>query len=830
MKGYVLPLLVISVTNLLGVRGFNLSNYRLPTNTYPVEYYLTLDLTKPELDTYHAQSWIVMNVTEEDTYDFTFSVNPEYVNLTSLELEAYTVTFICHLAESNNVTQLMGVSCMYDMFENDTTSIVMNYRANYSTDEPRGLIKKNFTINDTDNWVIYTQFEPTSFRKVFPSFDEPSFKAPMRLFVEHHLNLTVISNMEALDTFQTNHFLQSTSFKDTPKMSTYLLAVVAGPNDTWSEYYSPQNENHSFSIFAQKIFEENLSVAMENGPKLLDLIGTWTGLPYESLGNPKMTFAALPGPGGAMENWGLVVFAEQIIIDEGSKTTEKTLESSLKIMAHELSHQWFGDYVTLNWWSELWLNEGFATYFQYYFGHLLSEDLGLDKTFVIENLQTALEADGADTIPLSNDDANVNSEQEATDGLNKYSKITYAKGASILRMIRYTLGDDVFQKAIQNYLQEHALGNVRASDFIQQLQSALSTDTQQPDLSTYLHAWIYQPGYPVLKTSFSSDESENVTITINAYKFNTTEESIWYIPFTYVSSDNPEKVETVWIEPGKSFNYTLTSSANSWSVINPDARGFYRVEYDSESVSRIINVLNNSLTYANISVLSRAQILDDIFAFAIVNNGTYETALSVGSYLRYETDYHPWYVFLNEIELLLDTVQDTDQIEYIKTEVLALVESQLVIPQGQSSKNLSHTEILKRNLLLHWACKLNQSDAIEYVKGQYSSFKNNTDSIDTDFRDVIICHGIVNSDNSTEEMNEMVELFQATVNPQKKYDVVKGLTCAENGHLFASYLKSASAENLPIGKQFWADTVHALKERCAKDSLSSLSCLDLYKL
>lgn len=209
------------------------------------------------------------------------------------------------------------------------------------------------------------------------------------------------------------------------------------------------------------------------------------------------------------------------------------------------------------------------------------------------------------------------------------------------------------------------------------------------------------------------------------------------MPVTYATSDAPfwGNATTSWISPGETFEYNISKSDDSWSVINVNAAGFYRVDYDLDSLARIMKVLNNSETYTQIPVLSRAQILDDLFNIAKFyteedegdNDRPYVNAFAAAQYLRHEDEYYPWYTYLKEVQYLLDEIVENDVTERtLEADALELIEAQLVIPNDSNSVNLPHSEILKRNLLLDWACKLGNKEAIQYVTEQFASYKKDT--------------------------------------------------------------------------------------------------------
>ncbi|CAG9770646.1 unnamed protein product [Ceutorhynchus assimilis] len=807
------------------VNGYNLSDYRLPKYAVPSFNYFSVDLRNPEANTFNAKAWIQVTLPEPVT-ELVLNVDPNYVDIKSLGVDMGSASFVCSPGNYSAETQEMVLFCLEDLDDeiitasqpNDTTAMFrIDYTANFS-DEPMGLYKNKFKVNNSASYVIYTQFEPTYLRRVFPSFDEPNIKAPVRVGVANNKNLTVVSNMD---------YAENYGFMDTPNMSTYLVAIVAGPNETWTTYRLSETYQFNFSVFAQRIHADYVWFALENGPHLMHLMGTYTDLPYETLGISKMTFAALPGMSGAMANWGLITFGEALLLDEGDRTPHRSTISLLTKMAHEIAHQWFGNYVTHNWWSELWLNEGFATYFEWYLSNLVETQYEYDKLFLINVLQPALQADGPNMVPLSNEESKVNTPQEIEDAFSN-NAINSNKGASFIRMIRHALGEEVFQRAIQTYLKDNALKNVEASNLVDHLQAALP-NTTDVNLTLYLNSWIYEPGYPILKTSIGATKSGSLIVSIDIYTFqpslNNTdrEESKWWVPVTYATSDEPfwDNATTFWINPGRTFGYFIQDINDSWGVLNVHASGYYRVDYDTDSLARIFRVLNNADTYTQIPVLNRAQLIDDLFNIAKYyverqegyKDRPYENAFSFVQYLKHEEEYLPWHTFLKEVQYLLNNLEDETTLKTLKADVLELIEAKLDFPNGTVIPLVSPLVILRSNLLLDWACKLGHEGAIEYVKGKFDMYKTDPKSIDNDYRDTIICYGVQNSNSPNTDYDTLMDIHAKSSIPQEQQEILIGLTCFSNADILDKYLATTLEDDPPIAKHFWPDIFNALCQR-----------------
>nr|CAI5832041.1 unnamed protein product [Callosobruchus analis] len=233
-----------------------------------------------------------------------------------------------------------------------------------------GFYRSSYTENGKLKNLAATQFEPVYARRAFPCFDEPSFKAPFQVSIAHPKQYRALSNTPVSESFSVTSTTIRTQFERTPEMSSYLVAFVVSEFEKAKETDSTDPQ---WNVFARPSAKNSMETALKYTPKLVELMGEWTGLKYTDLGNKQFYQVAIPDfAAGAMENWGLITYREVDLLDEGSHTSANAKQTIISTVAHELSHQWFGDYVTLDWWSDLWLNEGFATYFQNHLANLVS--------------------------------------------------------------------------------------------------------------------------------------------------------------------------------------------------------------------------------------------------------------------------------------------------------------------------------------------------------------------------------------------------------------------------------------------------------------------------
>ncbi|MBQ2659964.1 M1 family metallopeptidase [Candidatus Saccharibacteria bacterium] len=345
----------------------------------------------------------------------------------------------------------------------------------------QGAYLSTYKHQNREKTLVSTQFESHYARECFPCIDEPAAKAVFELSIsipEKDKDI-VISNMPIKNVVKNTTF-----FEPTPRMSTYLLAFVIG------EFQSKTIKNQhgvditTFVPLNQR--PETIDFANEIAAKSLDYYDELFGTPYPL---QKLDQVAIPDfEAGAMENWGLVTYRESCLLaDENSSLDTK--KSVAVTISHELSHQWFGNLVTMNWWDDLWLNESFASVMEYYAIDAIHPEYNIWEDFFTGGCLSALRRDallGVQAVKQSvNDPAEI---ATLFDGA-----IVYAKGAHLMLMLIRLMGEKQFFKGIKKYFAKYAYQNTEGDNLWSSLRPFANFDVK-----SFMHAWISQPGYPVL--------------------------------------------------------------------------------------------------------------------------------------------------------------------------------------------------------------------------------------------------------------------------------------------------------------------------------------------
>ena len=374
--------------------------------------------------------------------------------------------------------------------ENGNHTICINFSGTI-TDAMHGLYPCYFTHDGIKKQLFATQFESHHAREVFPCVDEPAAKAEYDLTLITRPGITVLGNMP-VKYEEENGSSRTTTFEKTPRMSSYLLAFVIGELHKKSARTKSGVEVNVWATPAQN--ENTLDFALDIATRSIDFYDEYFGVKYPL---PKSDHVALPDfSSGAMENWGLITYRESCLLADPELTPESSRRFIATVIAHELSHQWFGNLVTMQWWNDLWLNESFANMMEYVAIDALQPDWHMWEDFATNEVTAALRRDSLDGVQSVQ--ADVNHPDEISTLFDP--AIVYAKGGRLLVMVRKLIGEEAFRAGLKSYFEKFAYKNTVGNDLWQELESA----SGQP-IVNLMNAWISQPGLPVVSVSNSHD-------------------------------------------------------------------------------------------------------------------------------------------------------------------------------------------------------------------------------------------------------------------------------------------------------------------------------------
>ena len=455
-----------------------------------------------------------------------------------------------------------------------------------------------------------TQFEATDARRAFPSFDEPDYKATFDITAVADKGQVAISNYKVVSDTPGPGDKHTVKFATTAKMSSYLAALVVGN----FEYVEDSVDGIPIRVYSTPGKKEMGRFALDATKYIVGYYDKYFGIKYPY---GKLDLIALPDfSAGAMENIGCITFREVLLlIDEkqGSVGLKKTIAS---VTSHEIAHMWFGDLVTMKWWDDVWLNEGFATWmsskplekWKPEWNFDLDDVSGTGGTLSVDSL--------ANTRPIHQAAETPAQIQELFDG------IAYGKAASVLRMLESYLGEETFRAGVNAYLQKHQYANSTADDFWD-TQAA----TSNKPVDKVMPTWVKQPGAPIVNVKAQcSGNSTSVTLAQQRYyvdriKFEGANDQLWQIPLCLKgSASRGAKCELM---TKKEETFTLPGCSN-WVLTNAGATGYYRTGYQPDAVRALATDAETKLTPGE-----RISLQNDIWASVRVGREP------VGDYLAF---------------------------------------------------------------------------------------------------------------------------------------------------------------------------------------------------
>lgn len=390
-------------------------------------------------------------------------------------------------------------------------------------DKMAGFYRSKYTSADgTEKYLATTQFEATDARRALPCGDEPALKATFDVCLVVPEGMTALSNMPVRTTTWRDDGLVEVRFDRTPVMSTYLLAMIVGDLEYTETFTNNQTRIRVYSVQDKS---SQGAFALETARRVLEFYNEYFRINYPL---PKLDMIAIPDfAAGAMENWGLVTYRENSVLIDPANSSSAAYQCVAEVVAHELAHMWFGNLVTMQWWTHLWLNEGFATWMAAFAMDALFPEWDIWTQFVSDAYANALSLDGLrSSHPI---EVEVGHPDEIS---QIFDAISYYKGASIIRMIHDYIGALAFRSGLHTYLMRHAYNNATTED----LWTALSEESSLP-VHTIMDTWTKQAGYPLITVH----QQKEFVILANQERFlaggdelsDTERNQRWQIPLPY---------------------------------------------------------------------------------------------------------------------------------------------------------------------------------------------------------------------------------------------------------------------------------------------------------
>nr|XP_020506937.1 aminopeptidase N-like [Labrus bergylta] len=612
-------------------------------------------------------------------------------------------------------------------------------------DDLGGFYRSEYMENGVKKVVATTQMQPTDARKAFPCFDEPAMKAVFHITLIHQNRTVALSNGEEKESSNINmdgQAVQMTVFKPTEKMSTYLLAFIVSD----FEFISENIGGVLIRIFARKpaIDAGQGEYALNKTGPILKYFESYFSSKYPL---PKSDQIALPDfNAGAMENWGLITYRETALLYDEEYSSNSNKERIATIIAHELAHMWFGNLVTLRWWNDLWLNEGFASYVEYLGADNAEPDWNVKDLIVLNDVHRVFAIDAlASSHPLSSKEEDIQKPEQISE---LFDAISYSKGASVLRMLSDFLTETVFTKGLQSYLDEFKFGNAVYTDLWKHLEKAvIESGTSLPStVHEIMNTWVLQMGFPVVTINTATGvvsqkhfllDSDSVVTTPSIYNYE------WIVPIKWMKTG--EDQESVWLNEKSKTIEAMKASEAQWVLANHNVSGYYRVNYDEANWEKLLTALAND--HQLIPVINRAQLIDDAFNLARAKIIPTVLALRTTKYLIQEREYMPWDSALGSLDFF-ELMFDRNEVygvmqEYLKKQVTPLFEHFKNITDNWETLPTGHMDQYNQVNAISLACKSGLEECQTLAKAWFKKWMDTKiNPIEPNLRSTVYCNAI----------------------------------------------------------------------------------------
>lgn len=578
----------------------------LPSQLKPIHYDLSVFDLNLDNDTYNGVVVIDLQVVEE-----TDELHLHYRDLKigEIKVKVGERSIEAKVASIDEKKEFFVVKFSEQVFPKDEKiQATITYSGIIQTNMA-GLYKSSYKENGETKYMMLTQFEATDARRAFPCMDEPALKATFVVHITSDAHYTVLGNTP-VEKVEEKGDKKITSFQKTPIMSTYLLAWALGE----LEYIEGFTEDKYFNdkplpvrIYTTNGYTKDAEFALSLAPRIVDYFSKIFEIKYPL---PKLDLLAVHSfSHNAMENWGLITYRSTALLYNPDTSDPEYKQKVAYVVAHEIAHQWFGNLVTMQWWDELWLNEGFATWVGYAAVDYLFPEWDMFSAFASSSLQTALKLDG-----LRNSHPIKVPVVSALEIDQLFDQISYLKGASTILMLSAYLGTGIFLKGVAHYLNANKYGNATSLA----LWKSLSETSGHP-VAKMMDSWINKIGFPVINV-----EQEGKNLVLKQSRFLNgggvkpeDDQTVWWVPLN-ACGDNVQLLKEDIIDKKVT------------TIENYTVEGFFKLNQDSQAVIRVDyspDILQNNVFpyFDKLSSKDKVGVIADVASIAMSGNENTDT-------------------------------------------------------------------------------------------------------------------------------------------------------------------------------------------------------------
>ncbi len=725
----------------------NNKNIRLTNNVVPEEYTIKI---KPDLEAFvFVGEEIIRLILKKSTS--TVTLHCKALDIESAQVISKTGTLFATKIKYNEKAETATF-----IFPKNLSAGEINLRIIFNgvlNDKMRGFYRSSYTDSGKNYFLATTQFESTDARQAFPCFDEPAMKAVFNISLVVPKDKTAISNTVPIEILEHEGGYKTVQFLPTPRMSTYLVAFIVG---NFTHIKKNSDDGVLVRVFTTPGKTHQAEFALECATKILSFFNKYFDIPYPL---PVLDLIAIPDfTAGAMENWGAITYRETTLLVDPVHSSVANKQRVALTIAHELAHQWFGNLVTMEWWTHLWLNEGFARYIEYLAVDTIFPNWDIWTQFIYIDLGRALHIDALkNTHPIEVNVAHPNEIVEVFDG------VSYSKGASVIRMLAAYLGEDNFRNGIRYYLKKHSYANT----VTEHLWKALEKISGKP-VGKIMADWTGKSGHPLLTVT-----EHNKHIYIRQSRFfssplvekQTKDKTLWRIPVSFCDDDGKEQKVIM-----DKKTLCLPKKYNRCLKFNNNESGFYRTCYSKSMWDELGRLVETQ----NIKVRDRLGLIRDSISLSEVGKLTTLDALQFAQHYKNETEYAIWAELsagLSRVHLLIAHEACLQKYERFVISIFANIAQKTT---WQKSAQESHSQTLLRSLVIANLGAYGHQATIAQAKKMFRELgKEHSSHIPADLRGVV--YNIVSKYGGVAEHAKLIKMYNSTPLHEEKDRIGRAL-------------------------------------------------------
>ncbi len=714
---------------------------RLPGGASPDHYALTVNI-----------NFATNSYEGDETIDLKLTKPSDTITLNALEIDFHEVTVSAGgktqtAKVSTNTKNETATFTVPDQLPAGPAKVHITYTGHLN-DKLRGFYLSTYKGRKYE----VSQMESTDARVAFPCFDEPAYKATFDLTAIIDKGDTAISNGEVVSDTPGPGDKHTIKFSQSPKMSSYLVALTVGD---W-KCVSDHTDGVKVSVCTVPGKENLAQFPLEASKYILHYYDQYYGIKYPL---PKLDNIAVPDfQAGAMENWGAIIYRESALLVDDKTASVGTKQNVADTIAHEMAHQWFGDLVTMAWWDDIWLNEGFATWMT---PHPLAQwkPEWMEGQQVADNTERALSGDGSRNTRAIHQEAETRGEIEQL-----FDGIAYGKSAAVLHMLEAYLGPETFRQGVNLYLKEHAYGNATAADFW----TAMAHASKQP-IDQIMPTFVLQKGAPFVDVSAKCDGG-NTTLQLSQKRyFNTPEDfnkpndELWQIPICAkgINGDSAGQ-QQCFVMTKREQQFTM-KGCSKFVFPNANALGYYRFNYDAPGLHQLGSGVETALTPEE-----RIALMGNEWALMRIGKHSVGDYLALGAQLKNT----PGSVLLASFGQHLNLIHDYMLTDADRPEFEAWLRTQFspVLQQlGYNGRpNDTPEEKQKRAILFEGLGNLaNDPEVIQQAHTMVQQYMKDPASVDSTLAGAVVAVAARHGD--AELYNQYLAQIKKAASPQEQY-------------------------------------------------------------